>query len=141
VRVLLDTCAMAELRRPEGNHTVRQAVAALNDDDLFISVVTLGEIGKGVALLPESKRKQELSDWLIGLDHLFADRILPIDRETAGIWGEVTAKAQQQGVQVPAADGLIAATALRHGLHVMTRNTKDFVATGVLLIDPWANAS
>ncbi len=139
MRALLDTCAMAELRRPDGNPVVRQAVEALDNDDLFISVITLGEIGKGVALLSESKRKQELTGWLNGLDHLFADRILSVDRETAGIWGEITARAQGQGIQIPASDGLIAATALRHGLHVMTRNTRDFAATGVLLIDPWAD--
>jgi len=131
---------MAELRRDDGHKAVREAIASLDDDDLFLSVITLGEIGKGVALLPDGKRKQEITTWLNGLDHLFADRILPIDRETAGIWGEITARAQGQGVQVPAADGLIAATALRHGLHVMTRNTKDFEATGALLIDPWADA-
>jgi predicted nucleic acid-binding protein len=137
VKVLLDTCVLAELRHPKGLKAVREAVAAFADEDLFLSVVTMGEVAKGVALLAESKKKRELAQWLAGLDRQFGEQILIVDRDTAMIWGEITARAQHKGVQIPALDGLIAATALRHGLHVMTRNTKDFAATGVLVIDPW----
>ncbi len=139
MNVLLDTCVLAELRRTDGHAGVIEAVTVLNDDQLYVSVITLGEIEKGVALLPDSKRKQAIKSWLNGLSQLFADRILPIDQQTAAIWGEITARAQQEGVQIPAADGLIAATALCHGLHVMTRNTRDFAASGALLVDPWAD--
>ena len=137
MRVLLDTCILAELHRPKADPAVRRAVETLPDDTIFLSVITLGEITKGIEILQESRRKQDLSAWLTGLDRYFADRILPVDRETSGIWGEITARAQKQGTQIPAADGLIAATALQNGLHVMTRNTRDFIATGVLLFDPW----
>lgn len=75
----------------------------------------------------------------MGLEQRFADRILPIDVEVARIWGELTARAQARGGQVAAADGLIAATAIRNGLHVMTRNIRDFEPTGAMLIDPWTD--
>jgi len=138
VRVLLDTCTLAEVNRQDGLPQVKQAVAAVPDEDLFISVITYGEIVKGVALLDDGRRKRELGQWLNDLVTHFAERILPVDRDTSITWGEVTARAQRQGVQVPPSDGLIAATALRHGLRVMTRNTRDFQATGVLVIDPWS---
>jgi predicted nucleic acid-binding protein len=134
---LLDTCVLAELRHPKGNKTVREAVMSIPDDDLFISVITMGEISKGIALLAAGRKKRDLSSWLSGLDSQFSKQILDIDRETAGIWGDLTARARATGIQVPALEGLIAATALRHGLHVMTRNSRDFVATGALVIDPW----
>jgi toxin FitB len=72
-----------------------------------------------------------------GIERSYADRILPIDGETSRIWGEITAHAGRRGIVVPAVDGLIAATGRRHGLHLMTRNTADFMATGVLLTNPW----
>jgi predicted nucleic acid-binding protein len=67
----------------------------------------------------------------------YADRVLPVDLETSHIWGELTAAAQKIGKIIPASDGLIAATARRHGLHVMTRNTEHFEPTGVMLVNPW----
>ena len=140
MNVLLDTCVFAELRHPKGNPLIRAALESLAHDALYVSVVTLGEMTKGVALLAEGRRKKELARWLLEIDRDFADRIMAIDRDTARIWGEVTARAQKQGVQIPAADGLIAATALHHGLHVMTRNTRHFAATGALVLDPWQTA-
>jgi hypothetical protein len=137
VRVLLDTCVLSELRHPQGNSSVRHAVRALASGDIFLSVVTTGEIAKGVALLPRSKRKRSLQDWFLALQRFYVDRILPIDLETSQIWGELTAIAQTAGKIVPASDGLIAATARRHGLHLMTRNSAHFIPTGVLLLNPW----
>jgi predicted nucleic acid-binding protein len=78
--------------------------------------------------------------WFRQIDEEFADRILVVDRDTTRIWGEITARAQNIGVQIPATDGLIAATALCHGLHIMTRNTKHFAATGAIIVDPWKSA-
>ena len=137
VRVLLDTCVLSELRRPQGEPRVRARVEELDPDQLFLSVVTVGELTKGIALLPVGERRRQLSSWLLGLERRFAAQILPVDTEVARIWGELTAYAQTQGSQIPAGDGLIAATARRQGLHVMTRNTKHFAATGALIIDPW----
>lgn len=138
MRALLDTCVLSELnRRGGGAPQVQQAVSEFADEALFVSVVSLGEIAKGVALLDAGARQRDLLTWLNGLESNFADRLLPVDSETARVWGELTARAQQQGRTVHVADGLIAATAVRHGLHVMTRNISDFEPTGALLINPW----
>jgi toxin FitB len=139
VRVLLDTCVLSELRRPNGHAGVRRAVDALASDDLFVSVLSIGEITKGIMLLKECRNKGALQAWLQNLERSYADRLLPVDVETGRIWGELTAMAQKQGRTLPATDGLIAATARRHGLHVMTRNVADFEAAGVLLLNPWAD--
>jgi len=137
MKALLDTCVVAELRRPEGHPGVKSAVAEIPDADLYLSVVTLGEIAKGVALLATSKRKKALASWLNGLETKFGDRILTIDVQTARLWGELTARAQKSGIIIPGIDGLLAATALRHGMHVVTRNSRHFEASGALVIDPW----
>ncbi|MDP9173592.1 MAG: type II toxin-antitoxin system VapC family toxin [Planctomycetota bacterium] len=116
---------------------MRQRLSETPETDLFLSVITIGEIVNGVARLAQGKRRRELEAWLTQIEQIYGSRILPVDVETGRIWGEVTAKAGKNGRVIPVADGLIAATALRHGLHVMTRNSADFQATGVLLIDPW----
>jgi len=139
VRVLLDTCVLSELRHPKGHPGVTRAVKSLENDSLFVSVVSIGEIAKGIALLKESKNRRELEAWLQALERYYEERILTVDLETGHIWGELTAAAQKAGKIVPASDGLIAATARRHGLHVMTRNTEHFAPTGVLLVNPWTD--
>jgi predicted nucleic acid-binding protein len=137
MKALLDTCVLAELRRPKGDPRVKSAVTELPETDLYVSVLTVGEIAKGIALLAAGKKKKALGTWLTGLEVNFGDRILGIDTETARLWGELTARAQKAGEIIPAVDGLLAATALRHGLHVMTRNTRHFQASGALVFDPW----
>ncbi len=112
---------------------------ALGSENLFVSVVSVGEIAKGIALLTESRKKGVLQSWLQVLERDYADRLLPVDLETSHIWGELTAAAEKIGKTVPASDGLIAATARRHGLHLMTRDSGDFAPTGVLLLNPWAD--
>ena len=138
MRVLLDTCVLSELRHRKGHPAVRQAVDALNEEDLFVSVISIGEILKGISLLRESAKRRALEVWLKTLERDYSDRLLAIDLETCRLWGELTARAQKVGRVVHATDGLIAATALRHGLRVMTRNTADFEPTGALLLNPWA---
>ena len=137
MKVLLDTCVLSECYRPTGLEIVKSFVASLPDAALHISVITIGELSKGIDLLPNGNKKIALSSWLATTQNVFIDRIMPIDSETALIWGEITSQLQQQGLTLPAADGLIAATALRYGLHLVTRNVKDFKATGIMLIDPW----
>ncbi len=137
MKLLLDTCAISELRRPECHPSAKLAIGAALDEDIFISVITIGELQKGISLLPSSVRRQELHGWLSAIQALYSDRILPITRETALIWGDITARCQQSGRPIGSADGLIAATALQHGLHVFTRNSRDFEASGVLISDPW----
>jgi predicted nucleic acid-binding protein len=137
VKTLLDTCTLAELRKPSPNAAVVAAVQAIPDAQLYVSVLSLGEIAKGIGLLAAGKKREALTAWLATLESQFSDRLLGLDAETAKLWGELTARAQKKGVTIPATDGLIAATALRHGLHVMTRNEGDFKASGVRIINPW----
>ncbi len=139
MRVLLDTCVVSDLRRLKGDPGVRRAVESIESDELFVSVLSVGEIAKGITILKESKKKRALQAWLQAMERHYADRVLPVDLETSHIWGELTAAGQKLGKTVPGIDGLIAATALRHGLHVMTRNTEHFAAAGVLLLNPWTN--
>ena len=138
MRILLDTCVLSELRKEQCHTAVYRSVEKATDEELFVSVITIGEIAKGVCLLDDGRRKRGLLEWLQTVKHDYSDRILQIDLETVEIWGELTARAQKAGETVAASDGLIAATALRHGLHVMTRNVDDFIPTGVLLINPWS---
>jgi predicted nucleic acid-binding protein len=137
VKVLLDTCVLSELQKQVGSPVVQSFFASSAAKNLFLSVITIGEIAKGVALLPDGDKKRSLRAWLIGLSSEYEDRILPLDQDTAEIWGELSARGQQRGTSIPVADGLIAATALRHGLHVATRNTSHFEAAGAMVINPW----
>jgi predicted nucleic acid-binding protein len=137
VKVLLDTCALSELRLPKPDTGVARAIQDLDSDDLFVSVITIGEIVKGVALLPDGRKKRLLQTWLRTLERHYGDHLLPIDLETCRMWGDLTAAAQKAGRTIPAGDGLLAATARRHGLYIMTRNTADFEPTGVALLNPW----
>jgi predicted nucleic acid-binding protein len=136
---MLDTNILAEQVKPNGNPAVKSAVAAIPNENVYLSVLTLGEIAKGVALLDPGPKKSYLATWLAELAIRYGERVLPIDAETARIWGELTARVRRSGAVLPPTDGLLAATALRHGLHVMTRNTRHFEASGVLLINPWPN--
>jgi predicted nucleic acid-binding protein len=141
VRLLLDTCTLSEVRHPEGAPEVKDYVRLVPSDNLYLSVISVGEVARGLALLADSPKKARLTAWLLGLDRQFGDRILPVDREIAMVWGERDAAAKAKGHTVPPADGLIAATAIRHGLHVATRNTDDFVKAGALVVNPWLRPS
>ena len=137
MKTLLDTCTLGELRKPSPDAAVVAAVRAIPDAHLYVSVLSLGEIAKGVGLLAPGKKREAIAAWLVAIEGQFSDRLLGLDAETAKLWGELTARAQKKGVVIPATDGLLAATALRHGLHVMTRNESDFKASGVRIVNPW----
>jgi predicted nucleic acid-binding protein len=141
VRTLVDTCVLSEIQRPQGNPRVREQFQALAPETIFLSVLTLGELKKGIEKLKPSAKKKLLSEWFDQVIDSAGDRILPVDLETATIWGEITAKAAAKGKQVPSVDGLIAATAIKHGLHLMTRNVADFEPTGVMLVNPWEDGA
>ncbi len=137
MRTLLDTCVISEMKRSDANPLVRATVAQRGQDNLFVSAISLGEIQIGISLLPAGRRRMELERWFPDVVKGYADHILPIDLDTALIWGNLSARPQFRGRHRLSVDLLIAATALNHGMSVMTRNTKDFADTGVMLIDPW----
>ena len=138
MRVLLDTCVLSELRYPKPCEKVRHAIDQVDNENLFVSVITIGEIIKGISLLDDGKRKSSLQQWLQTLERNYTENILPIDLQTSHIWGEITALAQKKGKTIPISDALIAATAIRNGLYVMTRNVNDFCDTGAMVVNPWS---
>lgn len=103
----------------------------------YISAITVGEIEYGISLLPFGRRRKLLEEVMYQVLTEFAPRILPVDSDVATVWGQLSARVRSNGLNIAAADGLIAATALHHGMHVVTRNVKDFEPTGVLVVNPW----
>jgi predicted nucleic acid-binding protein len=139
-RYLLDTNIISELvkRRPEPKVTTW--IDSIDENLLFVSVLTLGEIRKGVALLRDASRRVTLEAWLDSdLISRFAERILPIDRAVADRWGQLAADAASTRSPLPVIDGLLAATALDQNLTLVTRNTKDIAVTGVPVFNPWSD--
>ena len=136
MRALLDTCVVSETFKPHPERVVLESVVALGRD-ACVSVITVGEMLKGAALLDEGNRQRDILARLDKLQADFGPRILPVDLEIARLWGQLTAHAQRQGRQIAAPDGLIAATARHHGLPVMTRNVGDFLPAGVRVVNPW----
>jgi toxin FitB len=139
LRTLLDTNVLRELWAANGNRRVQEAVTQIESGDLFVSVMTVGEISKGIWQLPLGPKRTRLSLFLAEFEREYADRILPVVGPIAHIWGTIVAGSKKSGKALEGIDAYIAATALHHGLAVMTRNTRDFAATGVTVIDPWAN--
>jgi predicted nucleic acid-binding protein len=137
VSVLLDTCVISEIRRMGGDPRVRAAVDAYASFELYFSVITIGEITKGLVLLAPGRKRSALEEWVQEIESEHSDRILPINLEIARLWGAQTAKNILDGSPVADADGLIAATAQYHQLPVMTRNVRHFLQTGVRIINPW----
>ena len=131
---LIDTCVLSELVKPRPSQEVSAWFDAAPPGTLFVSVLTFGEIRKGVEKLPDGRRRATIVAWLeTDLPKWFEDRVLPIDAGVADEWGRLMARPGN----IPAIDSLIAATALRHRLAVVTRNEADFAATGVDLLNPW----
>jgi predicted nucleic acid-binding protein len=137
MRVLLDTNVVSEGRRVAPDPRVQDRLKSIGAEDAFVSVVTLGEIAYGIRRLSSGQKRHDLERWLVTFESEYASRILQVDAETAHIWGDITAATESKGRTLRPQDGLIAATALRHGLHLWTRNTSDFEPTGVLLFNPW----
>jgi predicted nucleic acid-binding protein len=135
---LLDTCVISELVAKQPNLQVVQWVDSIDEDKLFLSAITIGEIKRGIEKLDDSSRKSALAEWLEGdLLIRFTDRILPIDIPVMLVWGQLTADLEKQGRRMPAIDSLIAATCLQEKLDLVTRNDRDFANSGVTVVNPW----
>ncbi|QYX32929.1 type II toxin-antitoxin system VapC family toxin [Sphaerospermopsis torques-reginae] len=136
---LLDTCLISELVAKQPNQKVLDWVDAQVPETLYLSVITVGEIAKGICQLTPSKRKDSLTTWLNEtLPNRFEHRILTVDVSTMVLWGNLVASLEQNGRPIPAMDSLIAAIALQHSLSLVTRNENDFAGTGVVIINPWS---
>lgn len=137
MKYLLDTCFISELIRKEPNPGVSNWLQDKDEFSLFLSILTIGEIKKGISKLPDSKKKKELENWLIKLESRFEERILPIDTEVARKWGQVQGELEQKGEPMPSIDALIASIALVHNLAIVTRNGKDMKKSKVEIVNPW----
>jgi len=136
---LLDTNVISELVRRKPEARVTAWVKATDEALLHLSVLTVGELRKGIVSLPNASRRMALGAWLDGeLAIRFGHRILPVDEAVADRWGRLTAGAETRVRRLPVIDGLLAATALHHNLTLVTRNTKDVAATGVPVFNPWS---
>jgi len=132
---LVDTNVLSELRRRKPNASVLEWFSNRRSEMLFLSVLTLGEIRKGLESVSDGERRLKLLDWLeIELPAFFTGRILSVDIPVADCWGRLQAEARRP---VSAVDSLLAATALRHELRLVTRNEKDFAYPGLEVINPW----
>ena len=135
---LLDTCVISELVAEQPNPAVVHWVDSIDENMLFLSAITIGEIKRGIEKLPDSSRKSALEDWLESdLLIRFRDKILSIDAAVMLVWGQLAADLEKQGKPMPAIDSLIAATCLQGKLDLVTRNESDFVHSGVSVINPW----
>lgn len=134
---LLDTCLLSEVWKPKPNRGVLDWLGESREDELFLSVLTLGEIQKGIARLPAGKKRGALERDYALLRSRFSSRVLGVTETVAETWGQLSASAARDGRHLHVVDGLLAATALVAGLTVVTRNGADFAVTPVPLIDPW----
>lgn len=132
---LLDTHVISELKRPQPNPTIVSWFATAEKESLYLSVLTLGEIRKGIAKLPDGQRKQALSDWLEKeLPLWFGSRLLAIGVDVEDCCGELQAQTNQP---LPAIDSLLAATVLHHNLCLVTRNIRDFDYPDLMVLNLW----
>jgi len=134
---LIDTCVISELRKPAPQESVLAWFQACDEEDLFISSLSLGELCFGISILPEGKKKNDLSFWFNELIEAFLERILPVTESVAIIWGNLRAQAQKSGSVMPVIDGLLAATAEAHRMVLVTRNIDDIQAAGISILNPW----
>jgi predicted nucleic acid-binding protein len=138
VRLLLDTNVLSEVTRPAPERRVLDWLDRLDEDRAFISVVSIAEIRRGVALMDDGRKRDALAAWLAqDLPQRFERRVLPIDEPVALAWGDLMGLAKRRGRGLSSMDGLIAATAIAKELTLATHNTKDFDGFGIEVFDPW----
>ncbi len=134
---LLDTCVISEPTKPRPSASVLAWLRTVDASSLYLSVLTIGELERGVERLVDGARKRHLRRWLEDVRGESAERLLPVTDAIATEWGRVLASAEKRGRVPPVVDALIAATAIVHGLTVVTRNTSDVAGSGAPILDPW----
>jgi toxin FitB len=138
MKYLLDTCVISELIKPKPDKKIVKWLLGQDETDLYISVLTLGELHKGIQKLPASRKKDEIHNWVENeLKDRFLSRILDINIIIAKSWGKIQGIAEGRGKPMSAIDSLIAATGVTLGLTVVTRNVADMEQSGVDLFNPW----
>jgi toxin FitB len=141
MKYLLDTCVLSEFKKKEPEQRIINWIEAQVEESLFLSVITIGEIQKGISLLPVSKRRKALETWLDSLIYRYDNRVLTIDDRVMRRWGELTGELEKKGRVLPLLDSLIAATTLVHDMVLITRNEDDFALTKVKLLNIWQSQS
>jgi toxin FitB len=135
---ILDTNVISELVAPQPNPNMLHWLEELDPDQVFLSVIVIGELQKGITKLPDSKRKQDLELWFHeDLLVRFREHLLPIDTETMSVWGVLLAELETSGRPMSAIDSLLAASVRRHQFTLVTRNTTHFENARILLFNPW----
>lgn len=134
---LVDTNVLSELTKPTPAPQV-EAFLRESKDRVFVSVFSIGEIRKGIASLPPSNRRVILEDWLDNeIMPWLGDRVLPVTLAIAERWGELSAQLKAKGRSRPVVDAVLAATAFKHDLVLVTRNIADYEDLGVAIFNPW----
>jgi toxin FitB len=138
MKYLIDTCIISELVAKKPNANVLKWIDSIDPDSAYLSVITIGEIRKGIEKLPDSQRRATLHAWLTeDLLARFSGRILPIDVEVVLVWGQLAGSLESEGKKMGAIDSLIAASALYNHCSLATRNEADFRHTGIAIVNPW----
>jgi predicted nucleic acid-binding protein len=138
MKYLLDTCIISELVKPIPNDNVISWLTSIDESKLYISVLTVGEIEKGIEKLTDGSKKKKLKLWVEDdLKYRFEGRIIPIDLNVAIKWGQIQAMTERAGKPLPAIDGLIAVSAIVNNCIVATRNTSDMEQSSAELLNPW----
>ena len=139
MKFLLDTCVISELANRRPNIQVISWLRRQDPESLYLSFVTIGELQKGIAKRGGDARAIALEKWLqTDILGSFTDRILPIEKAVSLEWGRICGEAERVGRKRPVVDALIAATALVHGMKLVTRNVDDMVGMGVPIFNPFA---
>lgn len=135
---LLDTNVISELIAREPNQKVVDWIDSIEPETAYLSVITIGELRKGIEKLVPSRRKDQLTVWLENdLLLRFADKIVAVTIDVMLVWGDLTGRLERDGKPIAAIDSLLAATALQGKYTLVTRNEEDFQHTGVPILNPW----
>ena len=135
---LIDTCVVSELIKDKPDRRVAKWIDGCDEESLYLSVLTIGEIQKGIAKLGVGARKSLLQKWLDSdLRLRFLGRVLPVTEAVAVTWGNIQGKAEAAGASLPTIDGLLGATAIVHHCAIVTRDENDLAPTGAEVFNPW----